>query len=64
MRHGQAMHNVEGDKNPEALLSPNLFDAQLSPLGLQQVLIIADIRVSSSMLILINPDLNELNNKK
>ncbi|XWS27720.1 hypothetical protein CRYUN_Cryun25bG0005000 [Craigia yunnanensis] len=37
VRHGQAMHNVEGDKNPEALLSPNLFDAQLSPLGLQQV---------------------------
>ncbi|XWS39051.1 hypothetical protein CRYUN_Cryun18bG0016900 [Craigia yunnanensis] len=37
VRHGQAMHNVEGDKNPEALLSPHLFDAQLSPLGLQQV---------------------------
>lgn len=38
MRHGQAMHNVEGDKNREALLSPHLFDAQLSPLGLQQVI--------------------------
>ncbi|XP_022717881.1 phosphoglycerate mutase-like protein 1 [Durio zibethinus] len=37
VRHGQAMHNMEGDKNPEALLSLNLFDAQLSPLGLQQV---------------------------
>ncbi|KAK8528323.1 hypothetical protein V6N12_074854 [Hibiscus sabdariffa] len=37
VRHGQAMHNVEGDKNREALLSPHLFDAQLSPLGLQQV---------------------------
>ncbi|XWS09662.1 hypothetical protein CRYUN_Cryun39dG0008500 [Craigia yunnanensis] len=37
VRHGQAMHNVEGDKNRVALLSPDLFDAQLSPLGLQQV---------------------------
>ncbi|XP_021288649.1 phosphoglycerate mutase-like protein 1 isoform X2 [Herrania umbratica] len=37
VRHGQAMHNVEGDKNREALLSQDLFDAQLSPLGLQQV---------------------------
>ncbi|XVF36538.1 hypothetical protein REPUB_Repub19eG0066300 [Reevesia pubescens] len=37
VRHGQAMHNVEGDKNREALLSSHLFDAQLSPLGLQQV---------------------------
>ncbi|KAE8701696.1 Phosphoglycerate mutase family protein, putative isoform 1 [Hibiscus syriacus] len=37
VRHGQAMHNVEGDKNREALLSPHLFDAQLSPLGLQQM---------------------------
>ncbi|XVF39694.1 hypothetical protein PTKIN_Ptkin01aG0053400 [Pterospermum kingtungense] len=37
VRHGQAMHNVEGDKNREALLSPHLFDAELSPLGLQQV---------------------------
>lgn len=37
MRHGQATHNVEGDKNREALLSPHLYDAQLSQLGLQQV---------------------------
>ncbi|XVE80542.1 hypothetical protein DITRI_Ditri14bG0148500 [Diplodiscus trichospermus] len=37
VRHGQALHNVEGDKNREALLSPDLFDAQLSPLGLHQV---------------------------
>ncbi|KAG8472507.1 hypothetical protein CXB51_035330 [Gossypium anomalum] len=37
VRHGQALHNVEADKNPEALLSPNLFDAQLTPLGLKQV---------------------------
>ncbi|OMP10969.1 hypothetical protein CCACVL1_00743, partial [Corchorus capsularis] len=36
VRHGQAMHNVEGDINREALLSPHLFDAELSPLGLQQ----------------------------
>ncbi|MBA0747284.1 hypothetical protein Gogos_004210, partial [Gossypium gossypioides] len=31
------MHNVEGDINREALLSPHLFDAELSPLGLCQV---------------------------
>ncbi|KAE8659223.1 Nudix hydrolase [Hibiscus syriacus] len=37
VRHGQAMHNVEGDKDRKALLSDHLFDAQLSPLGLQQV---------------------------
>ncbi|GKV33526.1 hypothetical protein SLEP1_g42029 [Rubroshorea leprosula] len=37
VRHGQAMHNVEGDKNRDALLSPHLFDAQLSPLGCEQV---------------------------
>ncbi|KAA3476595.1 phosphoglycerate mutase-like protein 1 [Gossypium australe] len=37
VRHGQAMHNVEGDINREALLSPHLFDAELSPLGLHQV---------------------------
>ncbi|KAL4279795.1 hypothetical protein GQ457_03G034580 [Hibiscus cannabinus] len=37
VRHGQAMHNVEGDRDRSALLSDHLFDAQLSPLGLQQV---------------------------
>ncbi|KAK8580446.1 hypothetical protein V6N12_070720 [Hibiscus sabdariffa] len=37
VRHGQAMHNVEGDRDRRALLSDHLFDAQLSPLGLQQV---------------------------
>ncbi|GLT60554.1 hypothetical protein SLA2020_333160 [Shorea laevis] len=37
VRHGQAMHNVEGEKNREALLSPHLFDAQLTPLGCDQV---------------------------
>ncbi|XP_012449103.1 phosphoglycerate mutase-like protein 1 [Gossypium raimondii] len=37
VRHGQAMHNVEGDINREALLSPHLFDAELSPLGRHQV---------------------------
>ncbi|KAE8657019.1 Phosphoglycerate mutase family protein, putative isoform 1 [Hibiscus syriacus] len=37
VRHGQATHNVEGDKDRKALLSDHLFDAQLSPLGLQQV---------------------------
>lgn len=31
------MHNVEGDKNYKAYLSPQYFDAQLTQLGWQQV---------------------------
>ncbi|KAK4770937.1 hypothetical protein SAY87_031469 [Trapa incisa] len=37
VRHAQGIHNVESEKNHDALLSPALLDAQLSPLGLQQV---------------------------
>ncbi|GMI85211.1 hypothetical protein like AT1G09935 [Hibiscus trionum] len=37
VRHGQAWHNLEGDSNRDALLSPHLFDAQLSPTGFKQV---------------------------
>ncbi|OMP04225.1 hypothetical protein COLO4_09833 [Corchorus olitorius] len=43
VRHGQAMHNIEGD-NREALLSPGLFDAELSSLGLQQGVRPCDMR--------------------
>ncbi|XP_068656514.1 phosphoglycerate mutase-like protein 1 [Aristolochia californica] len=37
VRHAQGIHNVEGEKNHKAYLSPKLFDAQLTPLGWQQV---------------------------
>ncbi|KAE8693566.1 Nudix hydrolase [Hibiscus syriacus] len=37
VRHGQAWHNVEGENNRKALLSPHLFDAQLTSLGFKQV---------------------------
>ncbi|KAJ9175777.1 hypothetical protein P3X46_014294 [Hevea brasiliensis] len=37
VRHAQANHNVAGKKDLGALLSPEFFDAQLSPLGLEQV---------------------------
>ena len=37
MRHGQGIHNVEGEKGNHVLLSDELFDAHLSPLGRQQV---------------------------
>lgn len=37
VRHAQGMHNVEGDKNYKAYLSPQYFDAQLTQLGWQQV---------------------------
>lgn len=37
VRHGQGVHNMEGNNGPEALLSQEFFDAQLSPLGRQQV---------------------------
>ncbi|XP_021898868.1 phosphoglycerate mutase-like protein, partial [Carica papaya] len=36
VRHGQAMHNIAAEKDRNLLLSPHLFDAQLSPLGWQQ----------------------------
>nr|DAD22209.1 TPA_asm: hypothetical protein HUJ06_023672 [Nelumbo nucifera] len=37
VRHAQGIHNVEGEKNSKAYLSPELFDAHLTPLGWQQV---------------------------
>ncbi|XP_052203925.1 phosphoglycerate mutase-like protein 1 isoform X2 [Diospyros lotus] len=37
VRHAQGIHNVEGDKNYKAYMSPDYFDAQLTPLGWQQV---------------------------
>ncbi|XP_077216326.1 phosphoglycerate mutase family protein [Tasmannia lanceolata] len=37
VRHAQGIHNVEGEKNHKAYLSPELFDAQLTPLGWEQV---------------------------
>ncbi|KAF4381422.1 hypothetical protein G4B88_029777 [Cannabis sativa] len=37
VRHAQGIHNVEGDKNYKAYLNPDFFDAQLTPLGWQQV---------------------------
>ncbi|CAH9105198.1 unnamed protein product [Cuscuta epithymum] len=37
VRHAQGFHNVEGEKDHSAYLSPHLFDASLTPLGWQQV---------------------------
>ncbi|KAK4850006.1 hypothetical protein QYF36_003007 [Acer negundo] len=37
VRHGQGVHNVEAEKNIDALLSHDLFDAPMSSLGWQQV---------------------------
>lgn len=42
VRHGQGVHNVQGQNGPEALVSREFFDAQLSPLGWQQVITITD----------------------
>ncbi|XVE49414.1 hypothetical protein DITRI_Ditri01bG0080800 [Diplodiscus trichospermus] len=37
VRHAQGIHNVEGDKNYKAYMSPEYFDARITPLGWQQV---------------------------
>ncbi|XP_070056252.1 phosphoglycerate mutase-like protein 1 isoform X2 [Nicotiana tabacum] len=37
VRHAQGIHNVEGEMNHSAYLSPHLFDAHLTPLGWEQV---------------------------
>ncbi|KAI4318739.1 hypothetical protein MLD38_032409 [Melastoma candidum] len=37
VRHGQGIHNVEGDKNADALLNPQYLDAHLTELGWWQV---------------------------
>ncbi|VFQ62273.1 unnamed protein product [Cuscuta campestris] len=36
VRHAQGFHNVEGEKDRAAYLSPHLFDANLTPLGWEQ----------------------------
>ncbi|XP_075518859.1 phosphoglycerate mutase-like protein 1 isoform X1 [Primulina tabacum] len=37
VRHAQGFHNVAGEKDHNAYLSPKLLDAQLTPLGWKQV---------------------------
>ncbi|KAJ6809614.1 phosphoglycerate mutase-like protein 1 isoform X1 [Iris pallida] len=37
VRHAQGVHNVEGEKDFKAYMSPELFDAHLTPLGWSQV---------------------------
>ncbi|MCL7041721.1 hypothetical protein MKW94_018644, partial [Papaver nudicaule] len=37
VRHAQGVHNVEGEKDFSAYKSEDFFDAQLTPLGWQQV---------------------------
>ncbi|THU45005.1 hypothetical protein C4D60_Mb02t13320 [Musa balbisiana] len=37
VRHAQGIHNVEGEKDYKAYLSPELFDAHLTPLGWDQI---------------------------
>ncbi|KAJ0929200.1 putative histidine phosphatase superfamily, clade-1 [Helianthus annuus] len=37
VRHAQGIHNVIGDKDYKAYMSPDYFDAQLTPLGWHQV---------------------------
>ena len=37
VRHAQGIHNVAGEKDYDAYLSEELFDAHLTPLGWQQV---------------------------
>ncbi|KAK4428760.1 Phosphoglycerate mutase-like protein 1 [Sesamum alatum] len=37
VRHAQGFHNVAGEKDHSAYMSPELFDAELTPLGWQQV---------------------------
>ncbi|KAL0361273.1 UNVERIFIED_CONTAM: Phosphoglycerate mutase-like protein 2, partial [Sesamum radiatum] len=37
VRHAQGFHNVAGEKDHSAYMSQELFDAELTPLGWQQV---------------------------
>ncbi|KAL0884683.1 hypothetical protein Bca101_008664 [Brassica carinata] len=50
LRHGQALHNVEAEKDRNALLSPHLFDAPLTDHGHQQVENLRERLVSSGVL--------------
>ena len=43
MRHAQGIHNVEGEKDYKAYLSPELFDAHLTPLGWNQARSLATV---------------------
>lgn len=40
IRHGQAVHNVAGEKDHAAYSFPEFFDAQLTPHGWDQVFIL------------------------
>lgn len=37
VRHAQGIHNVDGDKNFKAYMTPEYFDAHLTQLGWKQV---------------------------
>ncbi|CAH8311417.1 unnamed protein product [Eruca vesicaria subsp. sativa] len=50
LRHGQAVHNVEAEKDRRLLLSPHLFDAPLTDHGHQQVENLRERVVSSGLL--------------
>lgn len=39
VRHAQGFHNVAGEKDHGAYMSPDLFDAALTPLGWEQVIL-------------------------
>ena len=39
VRHAQGIHNVKNGDSDEAYLTPKYFDAELTPLGWQQVTI-------------------------
>ncbi|XP_044474997.1 phosphoglycerate mutase-like protein [Mangifera indica] len=65
VRHGQAMHNVEAEKSLEALLSPKLFDAELSDLGREQVAklrkrVLANELLKKIDLIVVSPQLRAM----
>ncbi|CAI0548433.1 unnamed protein product [Linum tenue] len=50
VRHAQGVHNVAGAQDHSALMSPRYFDANLSPLGSQQVRDLSSYVVSSGIL--------------
>jgi hypothetical protein len=39
VRHAQGVHNVAGEKDHSALMKPDFFDASITPLGWNQVII-------------------------
>lgn len=43
VRHAQGIHNVEGEKDHAAYLSEDLFDAHLTQLGWQQVMVLFSV---------------------